>query len=117
MTNKEIIIDGVNVAECDNYKSLFYEYRCGKCDKHPNCYYKQLAREKEKNEKLHEENLKLVKNIDIVAKSLDLLVSRLIEKRDEESKLLHASHVAWNALARLHFILEEQKGVTNANRN
>jgi len=25
---------------------------------------------------------------------------------DRESKLLHAAHVAWNALARLHFILE-----------
>ena len=25
---------------------------------------------------------------------------------DEESKLLHASHIAFNALARLHFIIE-----------
>lgn len=28
---------------------------------------------------------------------------------DDESLLLHAAHVAWNALARLHFILQEQK--------
>ena len=27
---------------------------------------------------------------------------------DEESKLLHAAHVAWNALARLHFILQDK---------
>lgn len=26
---------------------------------------------------------------------------------DDETKLLHAAHIAWNALARLHFILEE----------
>lgn len=28
---------------------------------------------------------------------------------DDESKLLHAAHVAWNALARLHFILKEKE--------
>jgi len=28
---------------------------------------------------------------------------------DDESHLLHATHVAWNALARLWFILQEQK--------
>ncbi len=28
---------------------------------------------------------------------------------DDESNLLHATHVAWNALARLWFILQEQK--------
>lgn len=30
---------------------------------------------------------------------------------DKESKLLHASHVAWNALARLHFIIESAETV------
>ena len=28
---------------------------------------------------------------------------------DDESKLLHAAHIAFNALARIHFILEEKK--------
>ncbi len=28
---------------------------------------------------------------------------------DEESNLLHAAHIAFNALARIHFILEERK--------
>lgn len=28
---------------------------------------------------------------------------------DDDSNLLHAAHVAWNALARLHFILESRK--------
>lgn len=28
---------------------------------------------------------------------------------DSESKLLHAGHVAWNALARLHFLLQAQE--------
>lgn len=30
---------------------------------------------------------------------------------DKESHLLHAAHVAWNALARLYFILKEEKCV------
>ncbi len=29
--------------------------------------------------------------------------------KDDESELLHAAHVAWNALARLQFILDQQK--------
>lgn len=32
---------------------------------------------------------------------------------DEESSILHAAHVAWNALARLWFILQEQKPKTS----
>ena len=28
---------------------------------------------------------------------------------DSESELLHADHVAWNALARLHFLLQAQE--------
>ena len=37
------------------------------------------------------------------------------ETTDDESGLLHASHVAWNALARLYFIIQKQKekGVEN----
>lgn len=41
------------------------------------------------------------------------LLRHLIEEEtnpcDEESRLLHATHVAWNALARLWFILQERK--------
>lgn len=44
------------------------------------------------------------------------LLRHLIEEEtnpcDEESRLLHATHVAWNALARLWFILREQKSKT-----
>lgn len=35
------------------------------------------------------------------------------ELYDDESGLLHASHLAWNALARLHFILEELKSANS----
>lgn len=47
------------------------------------------------------------------------LVRHLLEgnTKDEESELLHASHVAWNALARLYFIIQKNKEVNNDNRN
>ena len=35
------------------------------------------------------------------------------DTRDDESGLLHASHVAWNALARLYFIIQKNKEVIN----
>lgn len=36
------------------------------------------------------------------------LLEEEIQDCDAESYLLHAAHVAWNALARLHFILQEK---------
>ena len=41
------------------------------------------------------------------------LVRHLLEggTKDQESELLHASHVAWNALARLYFIIQKNKEV------
>jgi len=35
------------------------------------------------------------------------LLSEELYSHDEESRLLHATHVAWNGLARLYFILEK----------
>lgn len=47
MTDKEVIIDGVNVAECEFYPYVSDDCReYGKCQNNPNCYYKQLQREK-----------------------------------------------------------------------
>lgn len=38
------------------------------------------------------------------------LMAENINLYDKESSLLHASHIAFNALARLHFILKEIEG-------
>ncbi len=40
------------------------------------------------------------------------LVAEVDNSNDAESELLHAAHVAWNALARLWFIIQEQKPKT-----
>lgn len=64
MTDKQIMIDGVNVSRCKNYrpKDRFtcYPYICN-CHQKPDCYYKQLQRkeqecimlEEEKSEKIN----------------------------------------------------------------
>ena len=58
----EIIIDGVDVSECGHYHyekcEIDYEewnnqiIRYNECQNNPNCYYKQLAREKEEIKEL-----------------------------------------------------------------
>lgn len=66
MTDKEIIIDGVNVSECeyrnwqnfcccDNSKENEGEERItgiGGCEYNPNCYFKQLKRKEQECEEL-----------------------------------------------------------------
>lgn len=71
MTDKEIIIDGVNVGQC-KYLNTFsdcdgYHYYCDLandikneyCEHYKDCYFKQLARKTAECEKLKEENEEL----------------------------------------------------------
>lgn len=55
MTDKEMIINGVDVSGCEHYEDhTLYDCNetceinggivCTKCKEHPNCYYKQLKR-------------------------------------------------------------------------
>ncbi len=77
MTDKEIIIDGINVAECEylrivganwwcecnNGKEYGTKTRvtaCGGCKYNPNCYYKQLKRI-EQELKIEEQDRKYIK--------------------------------------------------------
>lgn len=54
MTNKQIVIDGVDVSGCE-YCLKMTKYRCTiqrdvykcLCEENPNCYYKQLKRKEE----------------------------------------------------------------------
>lgn len=64
MTDKPIIIDGVDVTKCRFYKAgicnlsyAFVEegYNCIICEDCPNCYYKQLHRKTAECEELKEE--------------------------------------------------------------
>lgn len=58
MTDKEqIIINGVNVSECENFKPKnrfsCHPYICN-CHEKPNCYFKQLTRKTQECEDLRE---------------------------------------------------------------
>lgn len=63
MTDKEIIIDGVDVAECElgtDSIGFICNLKNGKTDKcncsdYPNCYYKQLKRKEQECEELKEQ--------------------------------------------------------------
>ena len=61
MTDKQLIIDGVDVSGCE-YCLKMTKYRCAiqrdvykcLCEENPNCHYKQLARYKQAIEKIKE---------------------------------------------------------------
>ncbi len=65
MTDK-IMIDGVDVSECEHYAEHLQEYigtnKCdiyGKCNKEKNCYYKQLQRTQKQYNAVVEQNKNL----------------------------------------------------------
>lgn len=56
MTDKQIIIDGVDVSGCIYYKATGKYNTCGYCcEQNPNCYYKQLKRKERECEELKEQ--------------------------------------------------------------
>lgn len=57
MTDKQIIVDGVDVSECEDYgyrwKARYWCHNCDEpCTDYPNCYYKQLKRKEQSEVKL-----------------------------------------------------------------
>ena len=62
MTDKQIIIDDVDVSKCNYFNNTdksyceecCSEFGCAICNDRPNCYYKQLARKEQECEKLKE---------------------------------------------------------------
>ena len=92
--SEEIIIDGVNVAECgfyhpeyDNYCHIALAFsedygECLECQDNPDCYYKQLQRLKQENKILKERKDKYyLLTLDYEAK-ISYLVQALEEIRD-----------------------------------
>jgi hypothetical protein len=66
MADKEIIIDGFDVSECEHYHyekcEINYEewngeiIRCYECTDNPNCYFKQLKRKEKECEGLKKQH-------------------------------------------------------------
>ena len=85
MTDKQIIIDGVDVSGCEWYKQGATGFICADynksndCSKNPNCYYKQLKRKEQECEELK----KQIKIIDD-----ETIVVEITEKQFEEYQKL-----------------------------
>ena len=66
MTDKQVMIDGVDVSGCECYNPnikmdcLLYPLQSDACKNNPNCYYKQLARKEQKCKELKEINSTLL---------------------------------------------------------
>ena len=62
MTDKQLIIDGVDVSGCEHFNdSGNYNCRgCRRCNDNPNCYYKQLKRKEQECEELKNFHINLV---------------------------------------------------------
>ena len=71
MTDKQIIIDGIDVSKCWHRQGITcIVSQHGFCDKHPNCYFKQLAKAKQyfkESERLKSE---------LQAKELELIMAK-----------------------------------------
>ena len=73
MTDKQIIIDGVDVADCEHINACDKKMKCvilqdDVCETNPycegfNCYYKQLKRKEQECERLEEEAIKRSKEL------------------------------------------------------
>lgn len=97
MGSNEVIIDGVNVAECnDIYGKEWINPQCldggGLCKYYPNCYFKQLQRAKADVEELKEYN-----------DSYDIDVRALLSEKEQENKNLK-NFVVW-LLKQQYYIL------------
>ena len=82
MTNKQIIIDGIDVSGCSyfNFIDEHYcdecssEFGCAICDERTNCYYKQLKRKEQECEELREAlNEGCLHNLTLMTKQRALL--------------------------------------------
>lgn len=86
MTDK-IIIDGVDVSECEFYGydgvcKLYSGSICSKdCSNYPNCNYKQLKRKTQECEELYNEKMKLIdKSIEQKCKIRELIDENAIKE-------------------------------------
>ena len=83
MTKEQIIIDGVDVSECEFYNPYYcgmyidgYGDSEGVCSDYEDCYYKQLARKTQECEEL-KEKIKQIRNF------RDKVISQLKEKNEK----------------------------------
>lgn len=92
MTNKQIIIDGVDVSKCnkfDNGECLNPLETVLDCENSPNCLFKQLARKTQECERLkNERTVDLVKQLDQLKTENEILKEKLVISSNSDKKTL-----------------------------
>lgn len=101
MTDKEIIIDGVDITECDHFSMglpvfndlcTLYPHQM-RCEDNKNCYYKQLVRKEQECEKLrqaNDEKNEFLKKLGISATGEFHRIKHYIDKLYQECEELKA---------------------------
>lgn len=120
MTDKEIIIDGVDVAGCkyfNRFRSICHNKNlCCDCEKNQVCYYKQLARKEQECEELKKNNqilCDLYKNVDSCLQKriekFDCYLKALEPFEDEYFKGLDTKQIAELAKKSIRLTTENRK--------
>lgn len=99
MTDKQIIIDGVNITGCtwcdfEPDAEPYCRINDGEdlaCEDNPNCYFKQLARKTQECESLKEEIEVLKDNFDTATRDCNELIEELKQECEELKKELNGS--------------------------
>ena len=133
---EEIIIDGINVAGCCYYESKndtgrWCDSTCTRdrapvfrCDKMPNCHYKQRKRLEQENEQLKEENERLKKDFSSYEDDIEDWVSdnsilyqyddRTPDTLEELQACMESTHEQWQKYKQA---LEEIKSICQDENN
>ena len=117
MTDKEIIIDGVDVSRCSNYDhDSYFECKdgCCHCDEIPNCYFKQLKHKEQECEELHNRTASIIYNLtggrlsystytlegceDAYRDQLSIDVERATKELEEENEILKSENFTFEEL-------------------
>lgn len=124
MTNKEIIINGVDVSKCDKLiVNQLYGYACN-CEEDPhiisscknrhNCYYKQLARKTQECEELKSESFTRESLISMQEKDIDRYRKALeeIEKvcLEDTHTFADGTELRYDSLDEILDIINKAKG-------
>ena len=92
MTDKQIIIDGVDVSGCKHYNPEQYfkcNIGCCHCEENPNCYYKQLKRKEQECEEINLTNERLVAEKYTMNEEI-LKLKQELEERERDNKIIDA---------------------------
>lgn len=123
MTDKEQIINGVDVSGCSGYCPELGKYNCialacnsaAICKQSPNCYYKQLQRRIAECEELKKNNqilCDLYKNVDSCLQKRTEKFDRYRKAFEEIKKVL--SHcVMTGAIVKILYIINKAKDGNN----